>query len=40
MLTHEKDVLKAFRILRENLQRVMLNVLITPREYCNDIMTG
>lgn len=40
VLTHEKDVLKAFRILRENLQRVMLNVLITPREYCNDIMTG
>lgn len=29
---HERDVLKAFRILRENLPRLMLNVLITPRE--------
>lgn len=29
---HEKDVLKVFRTLRDNLPRVMLNVLITPRE--------
>jgi hypothetical protein len=29
---HERDVLKVFRTLRDNLPRVMLNVLITPRE--------
>lgn len=30
--SHERDVLKTFRTIRDNLPRVMLNVLITPRE--------